>query len=330
MSETSAKINIFVPVNRIFTHIQYLLLHHDCVVLPSVGAFVVRYNQAHLSADGTCFAPPMREVSFNASINHDDGLLITSVSRNEGISYEDARLVVTSEVELMRHSLATVGEVCVPRVGKLMQSDGILSFEPTENDSIENVAYMLLPELTLRPLDAVDLPQVVLPVSRASRLRKAAVSAVRYAAVATGLIFVSVLASTPLLVKDANIDKASIKLPEISAPKVISINQAEKVTSEEKPEIVAVDAVPTMSEIPVKDDSDYKCFVIVSSWETARQAQRYIAEAKDGKDMKVLEADGRYRVYVKATDDYAAASAYSSHDKTFAQEHPDAWVYVRR
>lgn len=316
-------------MNRIFSHIQYLLLHHECVVIPSIGAFVVRYHQAHLSADGGTFLPPFREVSFNASIVHDDGLLCSSIARSEDISFEQARAAMAFEVDLMRETLLSAGSLTIPRVGTLTQQGDVIAFEPATVGAIDNMAFAPLLPLDLTPLEVEHKEPAILTVTPMARLRKAAVKTVRYAAVVGALVSVSILASTPLLVKDVHIDRASINLPKVSQPKVVTIDTtASDSTFVQAPCVVEEPQVAISA--TADDEQDYRCFLVVASWATQRQAERYIAESVDGKDMKILFADGRYRVYIAAAHNLESAYAYRNANPAVTESHPDAWVYTRR
>ena len=65
-------------------HIEYLLLHHDCVVVPGLGAFINVRHAAYFDAVTRVWHPMTREVRFNGALTHDDGLLSSSYARKEG------------------------------------------------------------------------------------------------------------------------------------------------------------------------------------------------------------------------------------------------------
>ena len=59
-------------------YIEELLYKHQCVIIPKFGAFISNRKSAKMADDKT-FDPPKRELSFNASLNSNDGLLIKHV-----------------------------------------------------------------------------------------------------------------------------------------------------------------------------------------------------------------------------------------------------------
>lgn len=55
--------------------IRELLFHHDYLVLPGFGGFVLKPDPAHFSAAGTTLLPPRKTVSFNVRLKQNDSLL---------------------------------------------------------------------------------------------------------------------------------------------------------------------------------------------------------------------------------------------------------------
>ncbi|MDG2500420.1 MAG: SPOR domain-containing protein, partial [Flavobacteriaceae bacterium] len=72
----------------IFKDIVELLHNNDCVILPSFGAFVLKKRSAKV--EGNEFIPPAKNVSFNAMLKENDGLLVKHISRVRKISYAKA------------------------------------------------------------------------------------------------------------------------------------------------------------------------------------------------------------------------------------------------
>ncbi|MCM1517499.1 MAG: hypothetical protein NC117_02520 [Pseudoflavonifractor sp.] len=127
-------------------HIEYLIGCHDCVVVPGLGAFVAQYQSARVDTVAMAVVPPSRSVAFNPSINHNDGLLVTSVMRRESVTYDKAEQVVTREVEAMRHQLEADGEVSVGRLGLMRRNvAGSPIFVPSALDYVSGRYYGLQP-----------------------------------------------------------------------------------------------------------------------------------------------------------------------------------------
>jgi hypothetical protein len=74
--------------------IRELLFSHDCVIVPGFGGFIGNYNPARIDKSTSTFYPPVKQISFNRNLNHNDGLLVGRVSGFSKVSYGDARNIV--------------------------------------------------------------------------------------------------------------------------------------------------------------------------------------------------------------------------------------------
>lgn len=335
---------------HIAEHIKYLLSCHDCVVLPTVGAFVVRYEAARLDTAGTTFIPPCRTVGFNSAITHDDGLLTTSVSRREGISYAHAAAEVSAAVESLTNILDVCGEVDIDRVGTITRHpSGALDFTPTASASVANAAFMALPRLSLDPLAAhtpaeppiLDVDLRELPERRQpGRIIRVA----RYAASIAILLGLGFAFTTPVTVdRTAALPaQASFSLPAMSAAQPVALpvaQPAQKATPKaisEPASATVPDAAPhpaprsavvMVSDMPA--DATYPCYVIVASCSSRKEARNFISSHGGSDRMRILKSDGRYRVYIAGCDDYDTAYAFKSTDHAVTAAYPTAWVYRR-
>ncbi|MGM0376598.1 MAG: SPOR domain-containing protein, partial [Bacteroidota bacterium] len=71
-------------------HISDLLYVHDCVIVPGLGGFVANHKPAVVVEERNLFRPPSKEIGFNRSLSHNDGLLAKHVSQREQISWEES------------------------------------------------------------------------------------------------------------------------------------------------------------------------------------------------------------------------------------------------
>jgi len=72
-------------------YISELLFLHDCVILPNFGGFVGNAQSAKLNKITGVLSPPSKQILFNANLKTNDGLLITHISNQEGITQEQAK-----------------------------------------------------------------------------------------------------------------------------------------------------------------------------------------------------------------------------------------------
>lgn len=112
-------------------HIEYLLLHHDCVVVPGFGAFIAVRGAARYDEERQIFMPMTREIRFNELLRDDDGLLASSFARRAGVSYAEGRMMMLREISSLSDTLRNQGTVAIGRLGALDTSaDGRLCFHP--------------------------------------------------------------------------------------------------------------------------------------------------------------------------------------------------------
>lgn len=106
-------------MNSLILHIEYLLRRNDCVIIPSLGAFIASRRPAYYDRETRTVTPPRREVVFNASIVNNDGLLANSVARRMGITYTDALEHLMHTAAQMHDTLRRARKLDMGRLGSL-------------------------------------------------------------------------------------------------------------------------------------------------------------------------------------------------------------------
>lgn len=101
------------------THIEQLLLCHDCVIVPGLGGFVAHDCPAIYIEEEDTFLPPFRGVSFNPRLTMNDGLLVQRVAEVGDMSYHDAMAAVKQMVEELRTAIDRDGSATIGGVGTL-------------------------------------------------------------------------------------------------------------------------------------------------------------------------------------------------------------------
>lgn len=104
-------------MDNLALHIEYLLLRHDCVIVPGFGAFLNMRKEADYDKLNKKWFPMKSEVVFNSDIRNDDGLLANSVARKYKISFREARELIEKEVEVLKTALRLDGEYTLGTVG---------------------------------------------------------------------------------------------------------------------------------------------------------------------------------------------------------------------
>ena len=136
--------------------LKKLLYRFDCVVLPGFGAFLAKNKPSQYHENTQVFYPPQRQLNFNAQLKSDDGLLIKSISKTNGLTYEQARQEVNSFVEDLKLSLHQEKNIRLEQLGTFeLTSDHVLRFYP-DNSSLRKDTFGLKP-LQIKQIESVKV-----------------------------------------------------------------------------------------------------------------------------------------------------------------------------
>jgi nucleoid DNA-binding protein len=134
--------------------IRELLFSHDCVIIPGFGGFIGNYTPARIDKNSSTFYPPVKQISFNRNLNHNDGLLVGRISDSAKINYGDARNIVEEFTASLRKKLERGEKVTFDNIGSFSNNqEGNVQFEPDRNvnyhltDSIHS-SFCLLKVMT--------------------------------------------------------------------------------------------------------------------------------------------------------------------------------------
>jgi len=113
------------------TYISDLLYRYECVIVPNFGGFVTNEISAKVNHFTHTFYAPSKQLTFNAHLQNNDGLLANYVATAENISYSEAVSIINKEVENWKFSLKNE-ELELENIGSLrLNGEGKLIFEPT-------------------------------------------------------------------------------------------------------------------------------------------------------------------------------------------------------
>ena len=210
------KISNFALVNGLEHHIESLLLHNDCVIVPELGGFVAHHVDAQYSIEEQLFLPPKRTLGFNPQLTMNDSLLVQSYIETYDISYPEALGRIEQEVALLRSLLDEQGHCELEGLGVLYKNqEGKLSFLPCEAGILTPSLYALdsfelksLDQDESQDMDACDTKAVVVMRDENSGQRRISVSlrALRNTAVAACVLAICVFVIAPMRVQQPEND----------------------------------------------------------------------------------------------------------------------------
>jgi len=328
---------------RIINHIERLLLMHDCVIIPRFGGFVLQTVSGAYRKEEHAFYPMRKEVVFNPSLQHTDGLLSESYMQVYEVDYKKAQQMLEEDVEELRSDLQRYKKVSLGNIGSFATgAEGQIVFHPGKSDSFDMDNYGLsmfhFPVLPVSTRESEEVALLTgkkksradifyLPVNR-KFLRVVGASA---AAVALFL-----LVSTP--VKDINTSAYTASfIPSEFVSKTTtevftSTTEAPTTTVEVKIETQPVTVAPSPNvAAPVASVSKKMYHVIIASFPSEKQANDYLSQVNRMvyKNVGMVVRDDKYRIYADKFDNREEAEA-SIETLRQTEKHKDAWLFIGR
>lgn len=340
---------------RIVTHIERLLLVHDCVIVPKFGGFVLQVVPAVQQAEEHMFRPLRKEIGFNRTLQHNDGLLPESYMQMYAVDYRQAQLMLEEDVEDIKSTLQQYGTLSLGVLGSFcVGEEGQMIFHPGETDLFSAVSYGLpvfhFPALAPLQMVREEEPLLVskkekkdtlyIPVSR--RL-------IRVAMVSAAAVALFLLVSTP--VKDVNQEAytASFVPAGVVAQKLVLSEPvlpdslvaetekkqefSEEMIAREMKEVapVPVQAKKVVASKPVAVQPKKMYHIVIASFPTESQADEFIAgvDRNACKHVSKVVRDGKYRIYADKFDNREAAESYMATLRA-NPKYKDAWLFISR
>lgn len=338
-------------MNRIISHIENLLLSHDCVIVPGIGGFITHFEEAFFSEDGSEIYPPYCSVSFNAHLSDKEdkyGMLTQSYMTAYDINYPKALALVNDDVAKMRELLRSNMELQIGTIGTLQLTlNYSLMFTPSDECGLFAKEFYGLVQAPL-PSEAhrVALSQSTDTVSPANfetskphstktiyndnthYVIRVSKNAVRYTVTtiaAALLYFMFTIAPNVEPVIDNSVQQAGI---------IITKPQSHKATQTQSPETKNTETLQqhntkTNNSATPDSETDRALFTLVlASKVTAKGANHLVQELKESgfSEAQVIDDDGMTRViystYPTDNDAYMAAKQLRTQHKSFRS----AWV----
>lgn len=327
-------------MNNLFSHIEYLLLTHECVIVPGVGAFIAIVRQADIDYDKGIILPPSRSVMFNQAISSDDGLLANSYVRKHNVSFEEARQIVTREAAQLKATLDSNTELTIGNLGTLkIGEEGNIIFTPrldfkSANTSLgfnalnvsksEEAAAEVQPLTSCQATSDTD-EEAIKPEADHTSYYQFRISKTfsRIAAAVMILAVITIAAILKPIPSDDREQRASV-VP-VEAIMHAQINKQEKaipaadnaVCNKEPDSMAEEEAIPSH-------------YLIVATFSSPREAQTYISGHSSADcSMQAVESLKVTRVAIASSDDKEELRR-KLNTKEIQGKYPNAWIWSRK
>ncbi len=284
-------------------HIEYLMLSNDCVVVPGFGAFIAQYTSSNNCAQNSTFTSPKRSISFNASINHNDGLLANSIAKKALIPYAEALKQIEKSTTICRQALSDGSEVPFGRLGFFISNaEGHIEFIPFHhelaNDNFFGLQSFSFPTLAERNAQVANEETVSEtysePEINIGRRNWFSHKAVQIAASIVMLVCLTFALSTPIIVDKPTHQLATLNVPTPTMPKH-KVVKTEEISLQKQ-----VEAASEKKEA----NSNGRYAIIICSLKKQSQVAQYFQENKDINPANVIKKNGYYMIYFNRGDNY--------------------------
>lgn len=337
----SFRIDVYLcDMQRIIAHIEHLLLTHDCVIVPGLGGFVLQSVSASYSAEEHIFRPMRKDLLFNSTLKHQDGLLVESYMKKYAVAYQTAIEMVNQDVEVLLQRLHESGRMELGSVGSLhIGSEGQFIFTAAEENPL-NVGAYGLPSFYLPPLSLLkrDQDDLFTPTHKTDKENKTDAIYIRInknilrvtAAVAAVVAFV-LLISTPIREVPPSTYTASF------IPSGVTINKPTenanpdfvKETTSAESETIVENRLSESAPIVKKTGKTY--YIIIGSFPNEELGKKFISQIDQSLSPNVgyVAKGNKVRVYSDKFDNREEAESYLSALRQ-TDKHKDAWLFISR
>ena len=138
------------------SYIQDLLYRYDCVIVPGFGGFIA--NKIGATIEGSAIYPPSKRISFNAQLNHNDGLFVNHVAAIEKITFNEANEKVAKVVSKWKNLLQTQA-LMIDGIGTITtNAENQLNFEPSGEVNFDLNSFGLA---AVSDIEKVEVPELV-------------------------------------------------------------------------------------------------------------------------------------------------------------------------
>lgn len=314
-------------MNRLVTHIEFLLHEHNCVIIPDLGGFVV--NTTNSQRDGIAlFYPPSCELVFNRELTYNDGLLAESYMKAYDLTFEASMLRIEHEVNEIKKQLREQRSVELSKLGSFtLLDDNRFIYKP---GAFVRPAFFGLNMARLKPMIQLQKPVSLTEANtnfrtdkdtnRKRNLRSVGAAAAAVAAVILIIFF--------LPMSDVAIDRQSAKISyetEWLRPKNNKVNDlfSEKNVTEGT-------VFPATEVVEITDNSP-RYYIIMGVFRGDKSATRLAESLKaDGfSGTNFLERPERIDVYSASFDNESDAVDFLRKVHKQYPKYSDAWILKR-
>lgn len=314
--------------------IRELLFGHDCVIVPGFGGFIGNYTPARIDKSSGTFFPPVKQISFNRNLNHNDGLLVGRISGSSGINYGDARNLVEEFVSELRRKLGKGERVVFDHIGSFINNqEGNIQFEPdlTANYHLDSYG---LESFQCLPLEGYDVRKRIIKHAARDPLKQASIRKYLWRAA----VIIPLLSALAVVSLKTEIFRTKVEATTMNPLLTAEFEQNKKAVDQDaRDESVKTDGnINSVTEVKRTEETVIPAtvetksyFIITGSFKSEENAQSQASMLKEeGFIPEIVNApNGFYRVSAMMCSDLNTAL---SKKDSIAKKFPGTWVSRKR
>jgi nucleoid DNA-binding protein len=306
--------------------VRELLFSHDCVIVPGFGGFIGNYTPARIDKSTSTFYPPVKQISFNRNLNHNDGLLAGRVSSHAKVSYGDARNIVEEFVTGLRRKLEKGEKVVFDNIGSFINNqEGNVQFEPDRSVNYHLDSYGL-ESFRFAPLEGYDVRKRISKHIDRDPVKRASARKILWRA-AVIIPLLALMVAVPLKTR---LFKSKIETFSLNPLAKAEFEENKEAVDKGIPEVI-IKAEEPSGQQPVPEtkapsvESNVSYCIITGSFKIRHNAETQAGMlAKEGYTPEIIEGpNGFYRVSAMKC---AGLNAAEGKRDSISEKFPGSWI----
>jgi nucleoid DNA-binding protein len=307
--------------------IRELLFSHDCVIIPGFGGFIGNYIPARIDKSTSTFHPPVKQISFNRNLNHNDGLLVGRISEHAKLGYGDARNIVDEFVAGLRKKLDKGEKVVFDNIGSFINNqEGNVQFEPDRNVNYHLDSYGLEP-FQYSPLESYDVRRRITKHLEKPPVKRIITRKAVWRAAAVMIPLLAVLIAVPL---KTDVFRAKVESSNLNPLAKAEFESNREAVDSALPEVAIKVEEPVVQapqpETAVPAAEIQETYLIITGSFKLKQNADLQADilSKDGYSPEIIEGpNGFFRVSAVRCTGIDAAEVKK---ETISRTYPGSWI----
>lgn len=310
-------------------YISELLFLHDCVIVPKFGGFVSSQRAAQLNRTTHSLSPPSKQILFNTNLKTNDGLLISHIVNEEGITQKKAKKNVEIFSNKSNSKLTTSKVLRIAKIGLFTVAEEgniIFSQDSTTNYNLDSFGMQsTYNKSIIRKTETTK--QVEVTVERIKNTSRSPRALLRAAAIIIPLVALSYLSVS----QQERINNVYTQMATLNpfnsaktANKIMPSNTETTLntTIEANPNNNAIEEINTATIISKKT-----YYIIAGAFKKQKNAKRMLAKLNKWEyNASLVKGDGLLRVsYAKFNNKDNAILTLNK----IKQENPEAWLLTK-